>query len=136
MQINNHNPVFQRLDIWINTHQCYTFLKLSRWTTELTVFIQRPQKPPLIIVKNSKHKELVKSRGKQLKNTTYGMYDQFPKQTQDRRLQHQGTSPQRSPYRSEVELSITAVVNHLSYCRARTHTHTHTHTHLTFTMHL
>jgi len=56
------------------------------------------------------------------------MYDQFPKQTQDRRLQHQGTSPQRSPYRSEVELSITAVVNHLSYCRARTHTHTHTHT--------
>lgn len=46
-----------------------------------------PKKPPPIIVKfeKYKHKELVKSRGNQLKNTTYGMYDQFPKQIQDRR---------------------------------------------------
>lgn len=46
-----------------------------------------PKKPPPIIAKfeHYKHKELVKSRGNRLKNTMYGMYDQFPKQIQDRR---------------------------------------------------
>lgn len=45
------------------------------------------RKPPAIIAKfeHYKHKELVKSKGKELKGTTYGLNDQFPKTIQERR---------------------------------------------------
>ena len=35
--------------------------------------------PKIVKFKHYKYKELVKSRGKQLKDSAYGMYDQFPK---------------------------------------------------------
>lgn len=69
-------------------------LKLPAATVEEITFHQvcwipskNPKKPPPIIVKfeHYKHKELIKSRGNQLKDTTYGMYNQFLKKIQDRR---------------------------------------------------
>lgn len=45
------------------------------------------KKPPPIIAKfeHYKHKELVKSKGKELKGTSFGLNDQFPKEIQERR---------------------------------------------------
>lgn len=57
-----------------------TFHRVHRLTS-------KDNKAPPIIAKfeHYKHKELVKSKGKELKGTPYGLNDQFPKEIQERR---------------------------------------------------
>ena len=75
-------------------HFMFESLKLSETTVKEITFhrVHRlpskdPTKPPPIIAKfeHYKHKELLKSRGKHLRGTKFGMNDQFPKEIQNRR---------------------------------------------------
>lgn len=69
------------LKIPLETVNRITFHRVHRITSK------NNKKPPPIIAKfeHYKHKELTKSKGKELKGTSFGLNDQFPQEIQERR---------------------------------------------------
>lgn len=69
------------LKIPLETVNRITFHRVHRLTSK------NNKKPPPIIAKfeHYKHKELTKSKGKELKGTSFGLNDQFPQEIQERR---------------------------------------------------